>query len=299
MVVFTLYWLNGQWFSHCIGWIVGGFHIVLVGWMVVFTLYWLDGWRFSHCIGWMVGGFLTPSSSTQPLPPKARASHHHQNNQFLIWYEELHHRILWPYWWSLRVRPIGNIFCQSGILSVTAPTRWSHPDWLNAISRMPQNGSHSQSCHPIYFLSFSFLSFTFEIEVENFFDFLAARAPPSGLLPAIKRIELLRAETNQSGGFKLGQLSPILSQAASTWLSRLPRCLWPNCTCCLKVPNEQGNRKYKKIFDQMKVKVVKRRAAGEQLGGGGWAEICPRLRCSAHKALYAAQCTRSRMTAPL
>ena len=37
----------------------------------------------------------------------------------------------------------------------------------------------------------------------------------------------------------------------------------------------------------MKVKVVKRRAAGEQLGGGGWAEICPRLRCS----LGTIQCT--------
>ena len=162
-----------------------------------------------------------------------------------------------------------------------------------------QHGGHTQidwtpsrECHKMaatanlatrsIFLCFSFLSFTFEIEVENFFDFLAARAPPSGLLPAIKRIELLRAETNQSGGFKLGQLSPILSQVASTWLARLPRCLWPNRTCCLKVPNEEGNRKYKKSFDQMKVKVVKRRAAGEQLGGGGWAEICPRLRCSAH-----------------
>ena len=66
------------------------------------------------------------------------------------------------------------------------------------------------------FFPFHFYLSLLKLKWKTSLIFLAVRAPPSGLLPAIKRIELLRAETNQSGGFKLGQLSPILSQVAST-----------------------------------------------------------------------------------
>ena len=128
---------------------------------------------------------------------------------------------------------IGNIFCQCGILSVTAATGWSHLKRL--IERHKMADRYIQSISRILLDIFliseenqnSFATNGIRLQViitanlfinEFFFEFSAIVA---WLLPAIKRIGLLRADASQLA-FKLGQLPPSWSYLGLLGLLLLP-----------------------------------------------------------------------------
>ena len=161
--------------------------------------------------------------------------------------KEIHHlcrRLEGVFNWKylvLIIFSIGNIFCQCGILSVTAATGWSHLKRLIERHKMADRyiQSISRILLDIFLISeenqISFATNGIMLQVimtanlfiiQSFFEFAAIVA---WLLPAIKRIGLLRADASQLA-FKLGQLSPSWSAwSACVWLHLTFVQLWSNC----------------------------------------------------------------------